>query len=268
MTTRLRLRTDQIVSYLDQGTGSPLILIHGVGMQHQAWSPQIEAFSQTHRVIAIDLPGHGESTPLEKGSELPDFVQWLHDFIIALNCGPANIAGHSMGALIAGGYVSEHPESVNRVALLNGVYKRTETAQKAVLTRADEIANGGIDLKGPLARWFTESPTDLIAKEKTERWLSQMNQQSYAITYRAFARGDATYTDSWEKVKCPALFLTGDGDPNSTPEMSRTMAEQAPRGHLCIIKGHKHMANLTAADTVNDALTDWLNQPVCHHRSS
>ena len=261
LTTLLLSKTDQSVSYLDQGEGEPLLFVHGVGMQHAAWQPQINAFAKTHRVIAVDMPGHGGSTPLPVGSQLPDFINWLHEFISELSCGPLNIAGHSMGALIAGGYVATHPEKVIRVALLNGVYCRPEHAQKAALQRAKEIADGGVNLSGPLGRWFSNSPKDVEARKKTENWLLQMDQESYSTTYEAFAKGDATYADCWKDVHCPALFLTGDGDPNSTPDMAHSMAENASKGRVCIIEGHKHMANLTTPMDVNAALSSWLNEP-------
>ena len=56
--TTLRLsKSDQTVALRDQGVGAPLLLIHGVGMQSAAWWPQIDAFSKTHRVIAVDMAG-------------------------------------------------------------------------------------------------------------------------------------------------------------------------------------------------------------------
>ena len=47
------------LSYRKAGQGAPVVLIHGVGMQSIAWHPQIAALSRTHRVFALDMPGHG-----------------------------------------------------------------------------------------------------------------------------------------------------------------------------------------------------------------
>jgi len=174
LTTLPLSHADQSVVYLECGSGEPLLFIHGVGMQHGAWQPQIDAFEKSHRVIAVNLPGHGGSTPLPVGSQLPDFVEWLQGFLLTLNCGAINIAGHSMGALIAGGYVATHPENVLRVAVLNGVYCRNEDARKAVFLRAKAISNGDIDLCGPISRWFGNSASDVAASIKTRLWLSQL----------------------------------------------------------------------------------------------
>ena len=63
-------------------------------------------------------------------------------------------------------------------------------------------------------------------------------------------------------MTCPALFLTGDGDLNSTAEMAREMAAAAPRGEAVVIAGHRHMVNLTAPEMVNEALIRWLGREV------
>ncbi|MBY6069154.1 alpha/beta hydrolase [Leisingera aquaemixtae] len=247
------------VTCLRAGRGDPVVLIHGVGMQSAAWGPQIEALSLTHQVIALDMPGHGGSAPLPEGAELPDYVAWLHAVLQALDLGPVSLAGHSMGALIAGGYAVCHPENVARVALLNGVFRRSAGARAAVEARAAEIRAGSFDLETPLARWFGSSPADQQARAQVGEWLSGVNLAGYAAAYSAFARGDSTYADGFGGIRCPLLALTGDGDPNSTPDMAQMMAAAAQQGRAVVIEGHRHMVNLTAPAEVNAALRAWLN---------
>ncbi|MFW8595873.1 alpha/beta fold hydrolase [Cribrihabitans neustonicus] len=241
------------------GRGDPVVLIHGVGMQSAAWAPQIEALSLTHKVIALDLPGHGGSAPLPAGADLPDYVAWLHAVLQTLDLGPVSLAGHSMGALIAGGFAASHPEHVARVALLNGVFRRSAEARQAVEARAAEIRAGSFDLETPLARWFDGSAADQQARAQVAEWLSAVDLQGYAAAYTAFARGDRTYADGFASITIPLLALTGDGDPNSTPGMAEAMANAAPRGRAVVIEGHRHMVNLTAPAEVNAALRHWLN---------
>ncbi|WP_027256175.1 alpha/beta fold hydrolase [Leisingera aquimarina] len=241
------------------GKGEPVVLIHGVGMQSEAWAPQIAALAETHQVIALDMPGHGGSAPLPEGAELPDYVAWLHAALLAMDLGPVSLAGHSMGALIAGGYAVCHAENVLRVALLNGVFRRSPAARQAVEARAAEIRAGSFDLETPLIRWFGDTAADQTARAQVADWLSGVNHQGYAAAYTAFARGDSTYADGFGGIACPLLALTGDGDPNSTPDMAQAMAGAAPQGGAVVIEGHRHMVNLTAPAAVSAALRDWLN---------
>ncbi len=64
--TPQRSETVSGTAYAVTGSGAPLVLIHGVGMRLEAWAPQIAALSQRFEVIALDLPGHGESRPLRR----------------------------------------------------------------------------------------------------------------------------------------------------------------------------------------------------------
>lgn len=241
------------------GAGEPLLLIHGVGLRAEAWGPQIADLSHEVHVIAVDMPGHGESDLLPQGARLHDYVAWAARVITALNLGPVNVAGHSMGSLIAGGLAVEHPGLVRRVALLNGVYLRDEAARQAVLARADQIAAGTGQITGPLDRWFGADERAL--RDQVAGWLSAVNPAGYAAAYRAFAEGDGVYAGQLGCITCPALVLTGEGDANSTPAMTQTMAAMMPRGAAHVIAGHRHMVNLTAPDAVSAALRDWLQRP-------
>lgn len=246
-------------AYHEAGTGEPLVLIHGVGMRLEAWAPQIAAFSGSHRVIAVDMPGHGESRALPAGSRLEAFVDWFGGFLDEKALGAVNVAGHSMGALVAGGAAATFGEKIKRVAYLNGVYRRDAEAKAAVLARAAAIPLTGIDKEGPLQRWFGDDAQSAAARELTRHWLSLVNPQGYATAYAAFAGGDEAYADRWPSVKAPALFLTGSDDPNSTPQMAETMAAAAPEGWVRIVEGHRHMVNLTAPEIVNELLAEWLS---------
>ncbi len=249
----LRLSDGSTVRVLDAGAGQPLLLIHGVGLRAEAWGPQMRL--EAH-VIAVDMPGHGDSAPLPPGARLPDYVAWAARVIDALGLGPVNVAGHSMGSLIAAGLAIDHPHLVTRVALLNGVHRRTPEARAAVLGRAAEIATGVGSIQAPLARWFTPDQADL--RDQVAGWLRAVSPNGYAMAYRAFAEGDTAYADRLGEIACPALVLTADGDPNSTPEMTRAMAAMMQNGQAFVIPGHRHMVNLTAPRAVTQALRDWL----------
>lgn len=254
-----RSKTPSGAAYLERGEGEEaLVLIHGVGMRIEAWQPQIDRLAADCRVIAVDLPGHGFSRALDGPPELPRYVAWFRQFLEEIGTDPVNVAGHSMGALVASGIVAVAPERVRRVALLNGVHRRASVARKAVEARAREIGSGDFDRVAPLARWFSEHEKGTEAFALVRDLLKAVDPAGYAAAYTAFATGDAIYADCWAEVDCPALFLTGDGDLNSTAEMARGMAAAARRGRAVVIEGHRHMVNLTAPEEVNRALADWM----------
>ena len=257
MTSRtLRLSDGRAVRLLEAGAGPPLLLLHGVGLQAEAWEPQIDALSQSHRVIAADLPGHGQSDLLPGTPALPDYVAWAARVVQALRLGPVALAGHSMGALITLGLVIDRPDLVDRAALLCPVYRRSPEARTAVLARAEEISVGRGGIDGPLSRWFGDETSRL--RTRVAGWLRSVPQAGYAAAYRAFATGDAVYADRIGTIQRPLLVLTADGDANSNAEMTQAMAALAPKGRAVVIEGHRHMVPMTAPDAVNAALRGWL----------
>lgn len=168
-----------------------------------------------------------------------------------------------MGALIALGVSLEGPSTVRRVALLCGVHRRSPEAREAVRARAEVITNGERGVEGPIARWYrpSRSPDEARAADLTRRWLSSVSATGYAAAYRAFADGDRWYAYRLPELRPPALFLTAELDPNSTPRMSEEMARLAPAGRAVVVPGERHMVPLTAPRIVNAALRGWLEEP-------
>lgn len=255
----LQLSNNKTVHYTEKGSGEPLVLLHGVGMQAAAWYPQIEHFSKGYRVIAVDMPGHGSSDKLTPGAGLQDFVAWAIEFLETMQLEQVSLAGHSMGSLITLGVSVTRPDLIKRMAMLNGVYKRTPEARAAVQARALELQNGKGDSSVPLDRWFGDDPAFAAIAQQVKDWLSQVDLEGYATAYSAFAKGDEVYADRWSEVLCPALVLTGRDDLNSTAEMAEQMAQLAAQGKAVVLDGERHMVNLTVPELVNQAMQDWLN---------
>lgn len=250
------------IAFVEQGQGEPLLLIHGVGLNADAWGPQIAALSDTHRVIALDMPGHGQSAPPPDGAAIADYAAQALALLDALGIEKANVVGHSMGGLVALALALDKPERVLRVGVLNSVYERSPEARKAVEARAAEITASGTcgDIEQPLRRWLGDAETPLHGQMR--HWLSTMNPAAYAVAYRNFATGDRLFSGRLGALAMPALFATGSDDPNSTPQMADAMAAAAPRGKSAVLHGQRHVMNLVDPDGTNRLIRDLLSQPL------
>lgn len=249
-------------AFISRGSGRPIIFVHGVGMSADVWVPQLEAFASDHMVIAYDLLGHGDSALPPEPARLRDFSKQLLGVMNGLEIGAAAVIGHSMGALVALEFALDQPGRVEKVIAMNGVFCRTPAQREAVLQRAERLATGrSVDgQKATIRRWFGDPVPGLHAAiaARIEGQLASVNPIGYARTYSLFARSDAAHADRLQNLAMPALFLTGELDPNSTPEMSRAMATVAPFGHAQVIAGGRHMMSLTAPDIVNAAIRTFL----------
>lgn len=240
------------------GQGQPVVLLHGLGMKAAIWAPQREALATEYDVIAPDMLGHGGSSLPPDEARLCDYSDQLLALLDGLGLAAAHLVGHSMGALISLDFALAHPERVLSVAALNGVYCRSAEQRAAALRRAAALAREG-NLASPedtLARWFGDPvPAALAPHAETARaMLGSVDPVGYARTYRVFAGSDAEHRGRLERLAMPALFMTGEFDPNSTPQMSRAMAAAAPFGRCEILAGERHMMTLTAPLLVSERI--------------
>jgi pimeloyl-ACP methyl ester carboxylesterase len=250
-TTRPRSSVGQLAA-ITSGSGPLIVMIHGVGLKAEAWGAQIEELSGTFCVIAVDLPGHGSSAHLSSVPNLTNFV----DAIVGVIDAPAVIIGHSFGAMIALELTARHPQLVRGVVALNAIYRRDQDAKAAVTARANSLDGVSVaDLAGPLNRWFGEDAS--AEREACGSWLREADPAGYRHAYQVFAAQDGASDADLRSIHCPALFMTGEDEPNSTPAMSRAMANISPRGKAEIIRGAAHMMPMTHAPQVNAILRDF-----------
>lgn len=253
-------------AYSVYGAGEPLVLIHGVGMEQDAWTPQISALAGEYQVIVYDMLGHGGSRIPDEGVMLADYAAQLAGLMDHLGLPAANVVGHSMGALVALEFALTYPARTLRVAALNAVFLRTPEQQAAVLARAAALRDIGVQatVDSTIARWFGDPVPPALQESASlvSSILARVHPQGYARTYRLFASSDRVHADRLATLAMPALFMTGEFDPNSSPSMSQAMAQRAPLSTLDVVPGARHMMNLTDPQRVNQGLQKFLSQPL------
>jgi pimeloyl-ACP methyl ester carboxylesterase len=248
--------------YAMYGQGTPLVFVHGVGMQHAVWVPQVIGFSRTHTVVTYDMLGHGRSPLPPQDASLSDYADQLQRLLDQLGQARAHIVGHSMGALVALEFALREPARCLSVTALNAVFGRSEAQRAAVQERVRSLqttsTQAGID--STVGRWFGEPvPTQLEGVASLcRRLLNDVNPVGYARTYALFASSDRAHEARLAMLQPPALFMTGEFDPNSTPAMSQAMAEAVPGAHCRVLAGERHMMTLTGAPQVHGELLTFL----------
>ena len=158
------------------------------------------------------------------------------------------VVGHSMGALIAIDLAIRYPDHVTAIVAMNAPYQRSDTAKAAVQARANSIAGEeNLNFDSTLERWFDSDATGIRAAAKTscEQWLHHLNITGYGQAYSAFAHHDGPNKTELGSIRCPALFMTGGDEPNSTPAMSQAMASAVVQGEFHIVSGARHMMSMT-----------------------
>jgi pimeloyl-ACP methyl ester carboxylesterase len=107
------------VHYVEMGEGPPLVLVHGLSGGWQNWLEQIPHFSDSHRVIALDLPGFGASPMPPWEISIPAYGRFLRDFCERLGIESCALVGNSMGGFVATEVAISDPERVEKLVLVS-----------------------------------------------------------------------------------------------------------------------------------------------------
>jgi pimeloyl-ACP methyl ester carboxylesterase len=107
------------VNYVELGSGPPLLLVHGLSGSWQNWLETIPYFARTHRVLALDLPGFGESPMPREPISIKGYGRTLDAFCDAVDIETAAVVGNSMGGFVAAEMAIRHPHRVEKLVLVS-----------------------------------------------------------------------------------------------------------------------------------------------------
>ncbi len=234
---------------LDKKNDIPIVFIHGVGLNHKIWEPQINVFENTF--LAYDILGHGK-TPLSKENiSFDDFSNQLTNLIDELNMKKIHLVGFSIGSLIARNFATKYDERLESLTLLCSIFNRTEK-QKQIVKDRFELAKKSKNLsKQALKRWFTDEYLEKNPNtyNKISSILEENNMENFLKVYELFVSHKDN--EKFENIKTKTLVMTGEGDTGSTPEMSENLSKVINNSMVKIIPKGKHLCSIECADDVN-----------------
>ena len=253
------------------GSGPPVVLVHGVGLDRTIWQAQTAVLGLQFRAIAYDMLGHGESVHPAGERRLGDFVRQLSTFLDDLSIDSAAVVGFSMGALVARAFALAEPGRVSRLALLNTVYRRSPTELAAIQARFREARSHGPGcLVAPaMERWLNPAfqAGQPATVERVRQRLEANDPSAFLAAYRVFADADEEMSvflrekglDPDATVASPLLVMTAEDDPGSTPAMARRLAADHPGAECVILPGLRHLALVEAPEAVLRPLVRFLS---------
>ncbi|MDH2433406.1 alpha/beta fold hydrolase [Pokkaliibacter sp. MBI-7] len=251
-------------SYLCQGSGRPVVLIHGVGLNKEMWGGQFVGLAPRYQVIAYDMLGHGASQPPASDATLASYAAQLAELLDHLQLAQATVIGFSMGGLVARAFALHYPERLQGLVILNSVFRRTAEQRQGVLARTDQAAAMGPDAnaEAALARWFSQEYQAASAAQISaiRQILAGNDPQGYLTTYRLFATEDMYGAEALDSIKVPTLIATGELDPGSTPEMARQLADCITGAEVVVLREQRHMMAVEAPKEVNQMLLRFLRR--------
>ena len=243
---------------LNKKENTPIVLIHGVGLNHKIWEPQINSFNNT--ILVYDILGHGNTPLIKSQISFEDFSLQLLNLIDELKFEKIHLIGFSIGSLIARNFATRFNDRLQSLILLGSIYKRSDEQQKIVNQRFEQAKKELKLSRQALKRWFTdkylENNPDIY--EKISNILSANNMQNFLKVYELFV--NHKNDEDFKKIKVNTLVMTGEQDVGSTVEMSKELDNIIQKSQLKIIKDGKHLCGIECADEVNLAIKKFIEQ--------
>lgn len=255
------------ISISEAGSGPPVVMIHGLGATKVSFLPTVAALAETHRAIAIDLPGFGDSVkPVRAGYDPPYFASALLALLDALQIDRAHLIGNSMGGRVAIEVGLDHPDRVDRLGLLSPSLAWLRSRRWAPLLRLVEPRLGLIQ---PAPRRVVEAIVRAVVPGADEEWTaagideflrSYLTPRGRAAFYTAARniymeepRGPHGLWTRLPGLRPPSLWVWGRRDTLVPIGFSDHVREALPASEHLVLEGG-HVPQLESPRQTHEAL--------------
>lgn len=258
------------LQYEIDGSGPPLVFIHGAWMDSTMWAAQVRHFRSRHRVITFDVRGHGRSSRCQEGCTIGRFADDLEVLLSFLNVERAIVCGLSLGGLIAQMYAVRRPTRVRALVLADTVQSVPPIAPVARWKHLlfpkplvyETIRAAGVES-------YFESLLLWVEGLEGHRWLALSEEvRTYAMDEigRFSATEFVSVLDAFYEfssldltaIDVPTLLLTGDHETDAVVRQNEQMSRLLANCSWDTIRNAGHLSNMDNAVLFNAALDDFI----------
>jgi pimeloyl-ACP methyl ester carboxylesterase len=211
----------------------PVLVLHGWGAHLEAVEPIVAALEGETRVIALDLPGFGQSDPPPEPWDADDYMRFVLRFLDELGVERVHLVGHSHGGRVAVCMAAEHPERVGRLLLVDAAgvppKRGMKYRAKVAVAKAGKVAGR----MGPAGRRLQDR---MRARVASTDYLNA--SEDMRATFRLVIGHDIT--DRLPRIRATTLLVWGDQDDDTPLWMAHRMEELIPDAGLAVFEGAGH----------------------------
>lgn len=259
---KARVNGIEIYYELHGAEGAPwLVLSHSLACSVRMWDPQIEAFKASHRILAYDMRGHGQTSAPAGPYTLDMLADDVLGLAASLNIKSAVYCGLSIGGMIGQTIALRASGPFGRMVLADTTHAQPPDALKQWEERiriAETQGMAGL-VDSTLERWFTEpfrkkNPPEL---QRIRGLIERTPVAGYVGCGRAIM--GLNTTAKLKSIKLPVLAMTGEQD--LAAPGTRYIGENVPGAKLVVIPQASHIANIEQPEAFNRALREFLSSP-------
>jgi 3-oxoadipate enol-lactonase len=243
-----------------EGSGEPLLFIHGLGSCAEDWQSQIEYFRDRYRTIACDLRGHGRSSKPRGPYSIEVFARDLASLLRELETGPAHVVGISLGGMVAFELAVDSPERVRSLVIVNsGPAVPAETFKQRLPLHVRLLYARVLGLRGMakmIAKRLFPKPEQIGLQRAFIARLAANDRHCYLASLRAIFAGWSV-ADRLADIRCPVLVLASDHD--YTPvALKQAYAARLPNARVVVVPDSRHALPMEKPREFNAAVATFL----------
>lgn len=250
------------IHYDKQGSGSPLILLHGLGNNSQSFRDQIAQLKKSFTVIAWDAPGYGKSSDMPKlFKNFTEFSDVLKQFITKLNYDSVHLLGHSMGAAIAVDFAHRYPNMVKKLILSNatrGAASCTDEINKQNLKNRiasiDELT--GHELAEQRVPNLLSPNVSKEISDNAKRIMAQVRPKGYKSV--AYSLYNLNQMKIYPQIELETLLICGELDKVTPVSESKIINNLLPSSFLRTIPDAGHLCYQEKPSLFNQYIIEFL----------
>ncbi|OFY61673.1 MAG: hypothetical protein A2V64_02515 [Bacteroidetes bacterium RBG_13_43_22] len=252
------------IHYTDQGKGRVIVLIHGYLETHEVWKDFARKLAGKHRVICVDLPGHGKSDLLSATLTMDSIAEIIMEMLKSTGIEKVFLTGHSLGGYIALAFAEHYPGMLSGYCLFHS--HPLADAPEALGKREREIAlvkAGKKDLMYPdnVSKMFAavnlEKLTGRLQRSK-EIASSIPGEGIIAVLRGMMARPSRLAV--MESGRVPCLWILGAMDNYINCELAQTIVRLPENAKLVILKNSGHLGFIEEEAKSLEILTKFINK--------
>jgi pimeloyl-ACP methyl ester carboxylesterase len=248
------------IAYEEQGSGSPVVLLHGYPFNRSLWRDQVEVLKSSHRVITPDLRGHGESDVTL--ATMDHMARDVAELMSSLKIQSATVGGLSMGGYVTLAFYRLFPERVDALILADtratadSDEARANRAKQSELALTEGMEAVAADMLPKLLTAKTTAERPEIVSRVRDMMINTKPEGAAAALTAMAARDDQT--GLLPRIEVPTLIIVGREDVITPVKDSELMNREIRDSRLEVIDDAAHVSNFEQVAHFNRALQEFL----------
>ena len=242
----------------DEGSGFPLVLVHGFLGSSEMWEPQINFFKNYFRVIAPDLPGFGKSKEVKSHNSIQSIANLLLNFLRKKKIDKFYLLGHSLGGMIVQEMAKKSGNKISKlICYSTGPRGEMPGRFETVDQSRDNLKKNGLEImaRNIAKTWFIKGENakyfDICINVGKQASIETVDN-----TLIAFKNWSGV--DTLKNIKNKTLIVWGDKDKSYNLEQIKTLEKNIPNSSLIVFNNCAHNIHLEEPEKFNNTIKHFL----------